>query len=214
MILEQTIKVKINSLNQKHYDEFYDLPKKWSKSNRRFVVTSNTIIEVNVKHLMSGCNSLIKYKCDECRNIFETGYSNYNRKAKPEGKDLCVKCYRKLYPFGKHIHNWGFGKNAPNWNPNMTDEDRTYRDTPEYKNFIAKCMKRDKYICQLSGQVGGKLVVHHLKSYARFPKYRINVDNGITITEELHNEFHGMYGKMNFTEKDFIKFKMEKIDGE
>lgn len=212
MLLNQQVDVKINSLNQNHYDELYLIPKKWSKSNRRYVISAGTQIKVNVEHLTKGCGSVIKYKCDNCNNIYETIYHRYFSKAKPEGNDLCKKCYRKLYPFGKHIHNWGFGENAPNWNPNMTDDDRTYRDTPEYKEFIKECLKRDKYICQISGQIGGELEVHHIKSYARYPELRIDISNGIVLSKEIHREFHKKYGKFNFTENDFNNFRMEKLN--
>jgi hypothetical protein len=82
-----------------------------------------------------------------------------------------------------------FGEKNPNWNSILTDEERQEkRKYEEYRNFIKKCMKRDNYVCQISGQVGGKLAVHHLKSYKEYKELRTDINNGITVSEDLHKK--------------------------
>lgn len=79
-------------------------------------------------------------------------------------------------------------------------------------------MERDNYTCQISGQRWGKLVVHHKKPFALivddldYDTYLAsedlwNLDNGVTITEELHKQFHLKYWQTNFSEDDFEEFK-------
>ncbi len=42
---------------------------------------------------------------------------------------------------------------------------------------------------------------------------RVDIKNGITITRELHNEFHKKYGKFNFTKQNFMDFITEINNG-
>ena len=52
------------------------------------------------------------------------------------------------------------------FNPNITDEEReqTRKNQKNY-DFIKKVLQRDNYTCQLCGEYGQKLVVHHLNGY-------------------------------------------------
>lgn len=65
---------------------------------------------------------------------------------------------------------------------------------------------RRNYTCEISGQVGGKLSIHHLKSYAKYPELRMIKSNVIVIRKDLHEEFHRVYGRHNFTEENFWEF--------
>lgn len=120
--------------------------------------------------------------------------SNYNNK-------LCAACLI--------LHN--VGKNNPNWNPDKTDEERiNERIISGYKEWRTSVFERDDYICQISGQVGGKLVAHHIKNWANNKDLRLVIENGITMTKELHREFHKIYGIKNNTKEqldEFIKYK-------
>lgn len=53
--------------------------------------------------------------------------------------------------------------------------------------------KRDKYKCQKCGSKhikGNKLVVHHIKPWAKYPKLRFNNNNLITLCEKCHRKIH------------------------
>lgn len=100
--------------------------------------------------------------------------------------------------------------NSPNYNPNLTDEDRiNRRDIPGYKEWVKAVYERDNYTCQVCGQVGGKLVAHHLESYNCNPKLRTKLSNGTTVCEKHHKDFHHIFGYGNNTKKQFIQFKEE-----
>jgi len=57
----------------------------------------------------------------------------------------------------------------------------------KYKIWRMKVFIRDNYTCQVCKKVGGYLEAHHIKSWAKYPKLRYKIDNGITLCKECHN---------------------------
>lgn len=58
----------------------------------------------------------------------------------------------------------------------------------------ALCRLRDNNSCIVCN--GSSLLhVHHLNNWIDFPDLRLSVDNGITICEGHHIDFHTKYGK-------------------
>lgn len=107
------------------------------------------------------------------------------------------------------------GENHYLWNPNKTKEEREKnRKTPEDTKWVYSIIKRDNYICQLSGQIGGRLAAHHLDGWNWCKEKRYDLDNGITICKKLHDLFHLLYGKGNNTKKQFEEFKKRFESGE
>lgn len=84
--------------------------------------------------------------------------------------------------------------------PNITDEDRiNKRQYPEYKSWRTAVFERDDYTCQCCGERGGDLNAHHIYNYADNPEGRTDVENGVTLCERCHKEFHSSYGYRNTT---------------
>ncbi len=92
------------------------------------------------------------------------------------------------------------------------------RNSDEYILWRKSCFERDLYTCQISWQKWWKLEVHHLKPMniiindLDINNYRDceilwDINNWITITKELHNIFHKIYWKKNFTIENFLEFK-------
>ncbi len=55
-----------------------------------------------------------------------------------------------------------------------------------YKSWRKKVFERDEYSCQKCGQIAGYLTAHHKKSWAKYPKLRYKLTNGITLCEDCH----------------------------
>lgn len=174
----------------------------------------------------------LQTKCRSCNNRGENN-PMYGRQSKFKGKkyneifgeNKSLEIKKKLsgnrpavsgennpmYGVRGHKHPL-YRENSPNWNHEKTDEERILgRSFPEYRDFVKECMERDNYECQISGRIGGELVVHHLEPYWKIKEMRLDPDNGITITKELHDHFHEIYGKKYFTKKDFIEFMSKEL---
>lgn len=87
------------------------------------------------------------------------------------------------------------GEKHHNWKGGISKANRTERNwfmgTLEYKNWRRLVFERDDYRCVgcgIRGAKGVKVVLHadHIKPYASFPEYRLDVDNGRTLCEPRH----------------------------
>ncbi|MFI2856780.1 HNH endonuclease [Paenibacillus sp. JSM ZJ436] len=99
------------------------------------------------------------------------------------------------------------GINSPNYNPNLTEEDRTkkriYKEYAYWRNYV---FERDNYTCQKCGQYGGELNAHHKNGYDKFIDQRLDLANGATLCFTCHKEFHIIYGRGGNTEEQYIAF--------
>lgn len=99
-------------------------------------------------------------------------------------------------------------ENHPRWDFDKSEEERlANRSGLGIEEFRRKCFERDNYTCQCCGDnKGGNLNVHHLNGYNWDLKNRATQENGITLCEECHKEFHKIYGYGNNTLEQFIEF--------
>jgi len=99
------------------------------------------------------------------------------------------------------------GSKHPNWNPNLTEKERQKkRNYPEYREWRDAVFERDNYICQKCGERSGDLNAHHIESYDINKSLRTILENGITLCEDCHNNFHHIYGRGNNTREQFDEF--------
>ena len=97
------------------------------------------------------------------------------------------------------------------WKGGITPINLSIRMSSEYKLWRKAVFERDNYTCIWCGQKGGKLNADHIKRFSDFPELRFAIDNGITLSEKAHIEFHKIYGKKNNTREqleDFLKLKL------
>jgi len=71
-----------------------------------------------------------------------------------------------------------------------TPEQAAFRRSPEYRQWRINVLERDKYTCQHCEQTGGRLVVHHIKTFKMNPDLRLEVDNGIVLCNKCHEKLH------------------------
>lgn len=134
------------------------------------------------------CKDLLDYKCS-CGNQSKISLSNFLRGVR------CNKCYRENNK----------GENHHKWNPNLTEEERRIkRNYEEYIIWRNTVFKRDNYICQVClDDKGHNLNAHHLNGYNWCKEGRLDINNGITLCKNCHNDFHNTYGRGNNTEEQF-----------
>jgi hypothetical protein len=169
------------------------------------------------------------YTLEEVKSIFllrkctlvSTEYINVDSKldyicscGKPHSKTLwefrinkstCDECEKKLNSKENH---W-------NWQGGVTPENEIIRKSKKYIKWRDNVYSRDSYTCQCCLIQGGKLNAHHIESFATNENIRLNVDNGITLSEDCHiqgkpNSFHTRYGHFDNNEEQLIKYINER----
>lgn len=71
-----------------------------------------------------------------------------------------------------------------------TPEQAAFRRSPEYQQWRIIVLERDKCTCQHCEQTGGRLVVHHVKTFKMNPELRLKPDNGIVLCNNCHEKLH------------------------
>lgn len=80
----------------------------------------------------------------------------------------------------------------PKAKPRLRRKPRTYVEakalygTKEYKAWRTFVLKRDEHTCQMCGQQGGRLEVHHIKPKYLYPELTLEKKNGITLCWFCH----------------------------
>ena len=183
-----------------------------------------------LKQLMKGlkcntCNKKKRYNLDELKEICLKRNCTLLSTSVPRTIDkieyLCHKCEKvqnvtlNSFLSGTGCNSCAIkrrsGENHSSWNPNLTDAERAKnRKTPEYKHWRNFIYKRDKYTCQCCGDSnGGNLEAHHLDSHDWAKDKRLDVNNGITLCNICHTDFHNLYGYGNNTKEQFEEYMLE-----
>lgn len=100
--------------------------------------------------------------------------------------------YTKLngVPNAKKFDGTAAKENHPNWKGGITKPNklaRTSKEAIEWRNAV---FARDKYTCVSCNTVGGQLNAHHVKSFAKYPEDRLDIDNGQTLCKPCHQSVH------------------------
>lgn len=226
MLLTKNIEITPFSKASYYESLGYVLPKYKIGSHKKLMVPRDFKLEVNIEHLSKTSNYKIEYCCDKCKLNFITSYYNYNRSNKTKG-DFCRKCSMEVYNSGENNSNFGKrlecgfkngelnyasihfkGSNNPNYNPNLTDEERTKnRDLVENINWRISVFKRDNFKCVICED--NKIEAHHLNSYSRFKEQRFDINNGVTLCINCHKSYHKTKGYINATKEKYEEYIKE-----
>ncbi len=156
-------------------------------SIKRGMIFGRLIVLKRIKSIKY--KNCFEYLCQcSCGNQTIVLPGNLNRKTKSCGclnKEMSSKRLTIL-------RKTQFGINHPNWNHKLTKEERNLNKNrnllPETYLWKQKIFNRDNYTCQLTG-LKGKLCAHHIFNWAKYPKKRFDIDNGITLKENIHKLF-------------------------
>lgn len=104
-----------------------------------------------------------------------------------EAKRLSDKCLsvwavikKDLEYQKKHKRAWRF----------PVDDSKTIRNSGEYSEWRRNVFERDNYTCKACGLKGGVINAHHIKHFSKFPKLRLDLNNGITLCKKCHRKVH------------------------
>lgn len=167
------------------------------------------------------------YKLSEIQTIFQNqGYKLITNELDPLDLGLkpSLQSFKYICPVGHQgqtdVTNFLRGKrcrkcwNKSNrqenhyaWNPELTQKDRlTRRHFPETREWRTAVFERDSYTCQVCQQLGNKLVAHHLNGWDKHPNQRFDINNGVTLCQKCHKQFHSVYGNKKNTKNQYTEW--------
>lgn len=123
-------------------------------------------------------NPLVHKKCEICNKDF-AGHKTRGILPRYCSKKCFAVSRKELFT----------GENNPRWNGGITAVGDAIRHSPEYIAWRNACGNRDKKKCQLCG-TWRKVIVHHIKTFEKYPKLRLEITNGITLCRGCHVKIH------------------------
>jgi len=117
------------------------------------------------------------FLCERCWKTHRIEWLKKNGGAKyckPKQKEVITEVARRKAIFAS-------------WKDKEIDK---LRRTPEYRAWRLAVLERDGYACQHCGKIGNKLHAHHIKTFKMNPESRYDVDNGITLCKQCHEDLH------------------------
>lgn len=142
---------------------------------------------------------------------FKKGHKGYKfwfgKKFSKEHKDKLKKPKSELHKEKLRKSHLGmFAEKSGNWQGGITSINAKIRASIETRLWREAVFARDNWICQKYKTKGGKLHPHHIQNFSQFPELRFAIDNGITLSEKAHQEFHRKYGIKNNTLEQILEF--------
>ena len=101
--------------------------------------------------------------------------------------------------WNKGLKGYMAGAKNPNWKGGITPEHEKVKSSIEFRLWREAVFARDNWTCQKYGTKGVYLNAHHIQNFADFPELRTSIENGITLSDRAHKEFHKKYGRKNNT---------------
>lgn len=195
-LITKEVEIVIGASNVAYYESLgYIIPRSLDKYGD-LRLKKDTKIRVKTEHLQPCNSAIVERECDLCHEIKKIKYSSYIKGLHKDGSSYCSKCAHTKFCSGENHHAW---------NNTLTEEERIFnRRTPGYIDFIKTVLSRDNYTCQCCGKKSTEdLEVHHLNGYNWCVNERTDPNNGITLCEVCHKNFHSKYGSGNNTKEQF-----------
>jgi len=141
------------------------------------------------------------------KSIFQKGHIPWNKdKVQSEETKDKIRQTNKRKGIEPKVKFVEFGVNHPRWKGGCQSENNRIRGRIEFRLWREAIFARDNWTCQKYGIKGGTLHPHHIKNFAQYPELRFAIDNGITLSEKAHREFHKEYGTKDNNKKQLEEY--------
>lgn len=132
-----------------------------------------------------------------------------NPEIRAKGISTCLEKYG-VPSYGVIYSREHKGELSPTWKGGVSYH-RVERSTFDYRYWRKSVFKRDLYTCKCCGDKSGvgnkvELNAHHIKNWKDNEDLRYDINNGITLCDKCHIDFHSKYGKKNNTEQQLKEF--------
>ena len=141
-------------------------------------------------------------KCIDCGKELKSRYA-----------ERCPKCYsishigyKMPLAIREKLSEMKKGKNGSNWKGGISKENERIRRGIEFRLWREVVFTKDDFTCQKYKTKGCEIHPHHIKNFADYPELRFDVNNGITLSEKAHIEFHKKYGWENNNKEQLLNF--------
>ena len=185
----------------------------------------NKDLELTVSRFNRSERHFCSVKCmGEGESLFNTGINSKNWKGGEiqYSCDICGKdssgCKAEYQRYQHHYCSieckdkgqtvFYSGTKAKLYNEDISEVTReSERMSNENVQWRKQVFDRDKYTCKCCGLTNsGDLNAHHLNGYHWDIENRYNIDNGVTLCEVCHKDFHSIYGRGKNTVDEYNEF--------
>jgi len=98
------------------------------------------------------------------------------------------------------------GPQSGNWRGGISSEHEIIRGSNKNKEWRMNVFCRDGFICQNCGASGVYVEAHHIKPFSKYPEFRFDIDNGITLCVKCHKKVRNKEVEIDFVmEKEGLK---------
>lgn len=150
----------------------------------------------------------LEFYCKEHNDEIQTVTAWCVQKSEVSVCKYCIGEYHSERQLGDKSHLWKGG---------LREENKTLRETLEYKRWREAVFKKDNYTCQKCNKSkSGYLQAHHILPFYQYIELRHDINNGITLCRECHDprykgSFHNTYGTHNNTKEQLEEFLGRKL---
>ena len=127
----------------------------------------------------------------ECRSKYYSGENSPHFKKRLIKKCLnCGKVFKVRQKYRKRkvcsVKCGNSGRFNANWKGGITNKMKLARNKEVNIKWRKAVFERDNYTCQLCGQKGNTLHVHHMKQFSENYNRKFFISEGITLCEKCH----------------------------
>lgn len=186
----------------------------YGTDNIREIESVNQKIK-NTVMIKYGCSN--QFKNDDIKEkIKSTMQNKYGVDSPMKSDDIKSKaqktCMEKygVTNYGAIYSSTHKGELSPTWKGGV-DHHRCERATFEYNDWRRSVFSRDNYTCQCCNKKSTKgnpveLQAHHILNWKDNIDFRYDLNNGITLCQKCHMNFHSLFGKSNNTKEQLDDF--------